>query len=48
MAQKMTAEDYDSAATKVSSPIAGSRPKRNNTKPKHLNDYDCSVKGRRK
>jgi len=48
MAQKMAAEDYDSATTKVSSPIAGSRPKRNNTKPKHLNDYDCSVKGRRK
>jgi len=43
--QKRAREDYDTAATQVNNPITRRRPKRNNTKPKHLNDYDCSVKG---
>jgi len=38
--------DYDSATTQVSSsPIARSMPKHNNIKLKHLNDYDCTIKG---
>jgi len=45
IAQKRATKDYDSVATQVSSLIATSSSKRNNTKLKHLNDYNCTVKG---
>jgi len=46
MAQEEATKNHDK--TPMSSPITRSRPKRQSTKPKYFDDYDCNVKGKGK